>query len=1275
MGYNYIVSYLEYAMRKTRKIPLRKMGVPSTSSNEIFWSVVIGVVIFALFIISSLFAQVVPTSCVVHGTVFDWNLTLGTKLKFTVVEVTKTGTLLPQFQNKSFKANKTTGIVAFVLPRTSNAKIRANVAGFDGTVFFAIPDADSVTLTSLMPADVSTQSQGGIVLMREADGLPTKTIQGLNDTTIYAQPLSLRSGTLQDTIGIELTKLTNTLITTADSLAYWNTAAAAWRKSIVVDAGAGGGEANTYSAPAGSATSYRIIRTKSGVDLPFKNIVEGTNVTIDSNGTTITINSTGAGETNTASNLGGGLANFDSKSSVDLRFNSFLATDFNLAANQLSLDRGLAATWTAVHSFVDNNLQINNPANTFQYIFGTAALAADRTIDLPLLSGDDVFTFNSFVNLWGDGIKQTFNPDATNAGLNAGSLAGQPSAPADGDIIYNTTANQMQGRVNGAWVDLGAGAGGGETNTASNLGGGLANFDSKSGVDLRFNSFLATDFNLAANLLSIDPATAKVWTGVHSFADNNFQINNPANTFQYIFGTAALAADRTVELPLLTGTDTFTFNNFAATLSNKTLDSGSIISGFGNIDVGANSIAAGSFDASGGNFTNLGNVDLDLIRADAVDGSIIIELDNAAGADLLIGNNNALVVEGDNDQVGIGTASPTNKLTVDGNFNIANGNAIIFGHDNRVPIAEANPEIQTLGTSEIDAAFAVALWNITDALSPTFVFLKSGNATIGSFTTVADNEELGKIQFYGDDGTDHKTLVAEIASNVDDGSVAAGQIGGELQFKTATSGGTITTAITINNVQDLILAGNLQLDNPANTFQYIFNTNAIVADRIVTLPLLTAGDTFTFNSFANAWGDGVRQTFNPDGTTPGLNFGSQAGDPSTPSNGDAWYNSSTETFRARENGANVNLVGGGTGETNTASNLGGGLANFDSKVSVDLRFNTFLATDFNLSANQLSIDSGTAKTWTGVHSFADNNFQINNPANTFQYIFGTAALAADRIVELPLLTGTDTFVFNAFAATLTNKTFALANNTFSGTEAEFETAVTDDNPVFDGDFGSNGVMVRTAAGAYTNRTITGTVDEVVLVNGDGVSGNPTVSLPDVFEEVMIPAGYFNPKAGDLTGATALADDADNTNDFTLDQLEFSGTAENFASGVIRMPPDWDGSTAPTFRVEYYTETSHASNTVDWEISTGYIRPGTDTWIAAIGTGVATAHNPTTLDIWYETALLSPTPAGTAAAGAFIKIRLKRDGDDATNDTHNVPARLVYLIMAYLKTTYGDETAF
>jgi hypothetical protein len=71
-------------------------------------------------------------------------------------------------------------------------------------------------------------------------------------------------------------------------------------------------------------------------------------------------------------------------------------------------------------------------------------------------------------------------------------------------------------------------------------------------------------------------------------------------------------------------------------------------------------------------------------------------------------------------------------------------------------------------------------------------------------------------------------------------------------------------------------------------------------------------DTPTFNG-AISFQDGVRQTFNPDATTPGLNVGAQAGDPSTLINGDIWYDSTGNALRARINGATVSLGAGGGG--------------------------------------------------------------------------------------------------------------------------------------------------------------------------------------------------------------------------------------------------------------------------------------------------------------------------------------------------------------------------
>lgn len=59
----------------------------------------------------------------------------------------------------------------------------------------------------------------------------------------------------------------------------------------------------------------------------------------------------------------------------------------------------------------------------------------------------------------------------------------------------------------------------------------------------------------------------------------------------------------------------------------------------------------------------------------------------------------------------------------------------------------------------------------------------------------------------------------------------------------------------------------LRIRNPANTFSYIVNSGAITSDRSVSIPLLTANDTFVFAGLAQTISNKVFTGFNLDSST------------------------------------------------------------------------------------------------------------------------------------------------------------------------------------------------------------------------------------------------------------------------------------------------------------------------------------------------------------------------------------------------------------------------
>ncbi|MFH1730999.1 MAG: hypothetical protein ABIF82_05020, partial [Planctomycetota bacterium] len=99
------------------------------------------------------------------------------------------------------------------------------------------------------------------------------------------------------------------------------------------------------------------------------------------------------------------------------------------------------------------------------------------------------------------------------------------------------------------------------------------------------------------------------------------------------------------------------------------------------------------------------------------------------------------------------------------------------------------PGFQVIGASKADGSLLLASFAAanTSAVAPSLNLLKSGNATIGSNTVVADNEILGEINFFGADGTDFESAGARIHCSVD-GTPGTGVMPGDLVFSTTPPG-------------------------------------------------------------------------------------------------------------------------------------------------------------------------------------------------------------------------------------------------------------------------------------------------------------------------------------------------------------------------------------------------------------------------------------------------------------------------------------------------------
>lgn len=725
--------------------------------------------------------------------------------------------------------------------------------------------------------------------------------------------------------------------------------------------------------------------------------------------------------------------------------------------------------------FPDDQLQILNTAGDFKYIFSTAAIITDRVVIFPLLTGNDSFVFENhpqtlasktlitptiadFTNATHDHSDAAGAGQLTNTALVSGVFAAITGLGLQSQIL-NMNTQKISNVVDPTLAQDAA-----TKNYVDSIAISGVKWKDSARVGTTANITLSGEQTIDGVLTSTDRVLVKNQStladnGVYVSAAGAWVRSTDTDTSVEILQMAIFVEEGTENLdqgfvlttnaPITIGVTDLVYTQFTGlgqiiagaglTKNGNTLDVGGTTD---RISVSADAVDIASTYVGQTSITTLGTITTGVWEGSVISDTFLSDTWNADkdadGNDLndlsniLFRNSTGVPLATDrsihyNDAEGM----IFNALT--GDFIQLEINGVAEYKFDSVFLDMKGNEITNLGTG-IVATIGVIRMAITKQIawrdfanandhsigfngSDDFDIIFSGTSEYLFSKTqlnVKNNDIImgtGKLQFQTNmfiskDGDD-------MALDVEAGARYIFRIGtvGEMSLDVA--------ELNLQN-NNISLVKLLEINNPADTFQYIITGSAITLDRIATLPLLLANDDFVFaNHIATLAGKTLttptiasftNATHNHENAAGGGTLGAAAL-PST-----IVFNNQANTYSGggKQDFGNADIRVG-TGKVEFLTNM------FIQRDADDMALNVEGFAQFIFKEGgtaRLLVDSAGIELQTGTIRNV-STLEINNPLNTFQYIITGSAITLDRILNLPLTTGTDTLAVLGLGQTFT----------------------------------------------------------------------------------------------------------------------------------------------------------------------------------------------------------------------------------------------------------------